>query len=116
MKGADMKGASLWHVLFVGADLQNVDLSASEIDDVSFKGSDLRDAKLNGSIIYSSSFENADLRGADLRGIVFKGLRGKHCFRGAKYNDKKTMSDRRTLFPKGLDPKAAGMILDNSPY
>ena len=116
MKGTDMKGASLRRVSFVGADLQNVDLSASEIECVSFETADLRGAKLNGAIIFGTGFENADLRGADLRGIVFENLRGKQYFRGAKYNDKKTMSNRITLFPKRFDPKAAGMILDNSPY
>ncbi|MBE6873234.1 MAG: pentapeptide repeat-containing protein [Ruminococcus albus] len=116
MKEADMKGASLRRVSFVGADLQNVDLSASEIERVSFEKADLRGAKLNGAIIFGTDFENADLRGADLRGIVFENLREKQYFRGAKYNDKKTMSNRITLFPKRFDPKAAGMILDNSPY
>ena len=80
-----------------------------------FFKADLRDAYLCGVRLYGTDFKEADLRGADLRGLIF-GHDDLQLFKGARYNDDPTKNRLITMFPEGFDPKAVGMILDNSPY
>ena len=115
LDNAKIKGSNLYCSIFIETDLRNADLSGSDLSGARFFKADLRDADLCGVRLCGTDFKEADLRGADLRGLIFDHA-DLQFFKGARYNDDPTKNRLITMFPEGFDPKAVGMILDNSPY
>lgn len=75
-----------------GAHWRGVRLPGVEFWGVDFSDADLRDADLRGASLVRCGLYGADLRGADL----------------GKANLGGTVYDRRTHWPAGFDPRAAG--------
>ena len=66
-----------------------------------FQGANLNGARLTVAKLFGANLEGANLKWADLSGADFTGAN----LKGAKAN-------RRTQWPGGFDPVAAGVIID----
>ncbi len=98
LRGADLTGASLGSAVLSGADLSGADLTSAFL-----RGADLYGAKLSGA-----NLDRANLDGANLEGAIV-GVRRLRLRRspGGWFDDSKV-----TTWPKGFDPKAAGVIFE----
>ena len=113
------------------ADLRGFDLVGVDLEGVTLMGADLTDANLEGANLYWCLATDAVFERADLRGVCFRGGQlGKADFRyarlqGADFGGDNLSGrdadltgaalacaeyDASTVFPKGFDPRAAGMV------
>jgi len=72
------------------------DLSGYMLDGANLSGRDLRLANLSGTNLERANLEKANLSGVNLKGANLKGAK----------------ADETTVWPKGFDPEAAGVIFD----
>jgi uncharacterized protein YjbI with pentapeptide repeats len=84
----------------LGANLAGIDLSEANLHGAflfraNLRGANLSGANLQGAYLCEANLNWADLRGADLTGA----------------NLTETGYNKRTIFPIGFDPQAAGMKL-----
>jgi uncharacterized protein YjbI with pentapeptide repeats len=84
----------------LGANLAGIDLSQANLHGAflfraNLRGANLSGANLRGAYLCEANLNWADLRGTDLRGA----------------NLTATGYNKRTIFPIGFDPEAAGMKL-----
>jgi hypothetical protein len=108
LTGADFRGARiataiLDRAILNGANLEKADLSR-DVDGlmhVKLRKANLRNLKAISKVV-NVDFSEADLRGANLVGLEM--VAGPSRFRKAKYNS-------QTLWPKGFDLEAAGVVL-----
>lgn len=75
--------------VFDGSSLQGANFERAGLSKVSFKGCDLQKADFSGARFKAVDLTEANLEGAKLRGALF---------------------DKKTVFPDGFDPIAAGMV------
>jgi|TARA_Y100000294_G_scaffold164290_1_gene170923 uncharacterized protein YjbI with pentapeptide repeats len=87
-------------VRFVGAYLARADFSGSDLTKARFVGAYLRGAVLTGANLSGADFTRAVLNSAHLGFTIFSGTN----FEQAKAN-------RDTIWPKGFDPIAAGVVV-----
>ena len=120
--GANLTSATLTRAKLQGADLHDAQLHAAGLQDTQLQKANLSGADMTGTGMQSVNLTGADLRnlkglggitfcnftGADLRGANFENAidynKNSAIFTKAKY-------DRRTRWPVGFDPEAAGAIL-----
>jgi uncharacterized protein YjbI with pentapeptide repeats len=113
LQEADLQGANLEWANLQGAKLVWVDLQGANLQRADLQQADLLGAKLQGANLQGANLQGAKLQGANLQGANLQ---------GAKYTDKNTTSKVcdtyrlnypcPTTFPRGFDPKAAGMELE----
>ena len=89
----------------LGANLAGIDLSEANLHGAflfraNLRGANLSGANLQGAYLCEANLNWADLRGANLRHAVL--------VRADLYDAR---YDKDTIFPKGFDPEAAGMVL-----
>jgi len=107
LTGADFRGALMVNsvldrTVLNGANLEKADLTRDdELTHVKLRKANLRNLK-GISKVRDVDFSEADLRGANLVGLEM--VAGPSRFRKAKYNS-------QTLWPKGFDLEAAGVVL-----
>lgn len=99
LKGATLIGATLRFAVLCYSDLRFTNLYQANMIYVNLEGADLRNASLFGANLRSAHLANAKLQGANINHANLDGA----CLRGALYN-------KRTVFPVGFDPVAAGMV------
>lgn len=109
----DLSKANLSQAYLSGMDLDNADLhetnlSGANLCDTNLSGADLSRAILRDAIVRKANLKDANLKYSDIRGANFKGTD----VANAKF--RKAIYDKGTIFPKGFDPIAAGMILVES--
>ena len=101
---------------FSGSDLRGVNLARRDLQGKDFSGSDLEGANLEGAYLGAAILKDANLQGANLESAIFVRVN----FRGTNlentnlkraYFGSWAIYDLKTKFPKGFDPKAAGMSL-----
>lgn len=83
------------------ADLTNADLRFCRLENAELLLACLEHADMRGANLTGADLENAFLSGADLRNVVLKNTK----LQMATY-------DGATQWPKGVDPKKMGAILD----
>jgi hypothetical protein len=107
MTGSDFRNSTC-NAFFSNTILNKVDLSGVDLNGSNTCEMKFREAKLQGTKgfnqIYGSDFYLADLRGADLSTVT---LHFRTNFRKAKY-------DQVTRWPNDFDPKALGMIYEET--
>jgi hypothetical protein len=97
-QGPQLLGSRLRGADFRGADLRGADFYLADLRNASLYGADLQGAYLSRARLWG-----ADLRQADLRGASLEGDLSEVRLEGARY-------DRRTRWPPGFDPAAAGAV------
>ncbi|MEH2003901.1 pentapeptide repeat-containing protein [Nostoc sp.] len=110
---ANLQGAFLQGAKLQGAFLQRAYLQEAHLLGAYLQGTNLTDAKLQGAYLQYTYLQGAILRDANLQGTNLQ---------GAHYTDKSTSQQMckafskeypcPTIFPKGFNPKTAGMILE----
>lgn len=113
-RGAEFRGViardNLRGTSFAGADLQGVQLFACTLTDMVLDEADLCSANLSRAMLKGTSLRGALLQGADLRGADLRDVNLDNAdlsgarLSGAKY-------DSVTVWPRGFDPFARGLIL-----
>lgn len=88
LREVDLERAHLWKALLQGADLWKADL----------QGADLREARLHRADLQRADLRGANLQRADLDGVQLQ----------------EAKCDADTVWPDGLDWKAAGVISERS--
>ena len=109
--GANLRGADLGLMRLVGAALIEADLEGAYLRRTDLRGADLSRANLRGANLEGANLEGADLFGADLFGAKL----GRANLTGADLTEadlRQAEADHYTTWPKGFDPKAAGVIFD----
>ncbi|WP_327002914.1 pentapeptide repeat-containing protein [Dactylosporangium sp. NBC_01737] len=96
--GADLEGTRLGRAWMRGAQLDGADLTSTDL-----READLADASLEGADLTEALLQGTNLAGASLRGAT---LDTAH-LTGA-------LADETTIWPTGLDPRAAGVVFGNS--
>lgn len=91
-QGADLREAKL----------KDADLTGADLRDANFQGADLRNVVFTAALL-----QGADLSGTDLRSAYLNATLDRVTFTNALYS-------YLTIFPKGFDPVAAGMILEEA--
>lgn len=99
---ADFESAGVQNAKFIQANFEGLDLK-----NLSLQGADLRKANLKNTKGFID-ITRADFRQADLRGAYLLGAKD---YAGDSANFKDAKYSKKTRFPKGLDPQAAGAIL-----
>lgn len=95
MPNAKLAGGKLAFADFRAADLRCADLKGADLHGAQLSRANLTGADLSGANLTGASLYGADLSGASLG--------------GAKLKD--ALYDRRTIWPKGFDPRRAGAVL-----
>lgn len=119
-QAAILESANLWNVDFTGSDFRKANLKYARCSGAIFNRCNLSGVDLSSTIFLKNTFREADLRNlkganqilqcdffsADVRGANFTNAIGAESakWRKAKY-------DRKTRWPKGFDPEAAGCVL-----
>jgi len=107
MTGSDFRtstGRAFFHMTILNkADLSEFDFQGSNTSEMKFREAKLRGTK-GFNQIYGSDFYMADLRGADLSTAM---LLDRTNFRKAKY-------DQVTRWPNDFDPKAMGLVYEET--
>ncbi len=80
-----------------GADLRRADLFGAGLEGADLSGADLNEANLKRAGLEGANLSGADLVGAKLRWTNLTGA----------------IYDRKTVWPPGFDPKAAGVIFED---
>jgi Pentapeptide repeats (8 copies) len=101
----------------LGVYLMRIQLPGADLTEANLQGAFLAEANLRGAVLMGANLQRANLVGVDLRGAVSEGAD----LQGAIYSHQQTPQKEceslllrhpcPTLFPKGFDPKAAGMKL-----
>jgi len=119
-QGAILEEATLWNVDFTGSDFRKANLKYARCSGAIFNRCNLSGVDLSSTIFLKNSFREADLRNlkganqilqcdffsADVRGANLTNAIGAE---SAKW--RKARYDRKTRWPKGFDPEAAGCVL-----
>lgn len=105
LKGADLERADLAETNLTRADLRSANLRGANLWQANLRGADLRRADLATADLLNAKLRSADLLGADLGGADLRGADLTQAY--LKY----AAYDKRTLWPEGFDPVAAGAIL-----
>jgi hypothetical protein len=101
LRRADMREARLVGASLQFADLRGTVFDGADLTDAKVMHANLRDASLVGAVLTRANFLDSHLQGANLQGTNLEGV----TLAGAEY-------DRRTQWPAGFDPEAAGARLD----
>lgn len=109
MEGSELNDADLTNAFMAGASLAGAHLHRAVLDHAHLQGADLSNCELFGSSMRHAFLDGADMTGADLRSVDLRGAD----LRGCVLTDARHDDD--TFLPEGLDPVAAGMLLDLSP-
>ena len=102
-----VKAAGIRAINFNEADLTRADLRKSKLHSANLQGACLLGARLEQAVLREADLRNADLGEAILYGANF----GRAELEGARFADAK--SDATTVWPKGFDPKIAGLLVDH---
>jgi uncharacterized protein YjbI with pentapeptide repeats len=102
--GANLHGANLHRAVLISSYLHQADLSRSDLNGVDLSGAYLFDAKFSGANLSRANLKGTVLSGANLSETNSNNT----IFKEALY-------DRSTVFPRGFDPKNAGLVASRSP-
>jgi uncharacterized protein YjbI with pentapeptide repeats len=110
LDGAQLNFANLAGSVFSNADLRKAEFFHANLRLCEFVGADLKGARLGGADCRGANFTRADLQDAILEQIRLEGadLTDASIDRGRPL---RAVYDRRTKWPEGFDPIAAGCIL-----
>jgi uncharacterized protein YjbI with pentapeptide repeats len=103
LRGRSFRNATMYWAMMAGADLSGCNFEGAEL-----RGANLRDACLIGANLCRANLSvdnlggTTSLHGANLTNAVLDGA-----------NMSGAMFDRRTVFPVGFDPSAAGMVAES---
>ena len=92
LPGANLSGANLSEANLSGANLSAANLSGANLSGANLSGTDLFWAHLSEADLSAAFLLRADLAEADLMGV---------------------RADKLTIWPEDLDPKAAGVIIED---
>jgi uncharacterized protein YjbI with pentapeptide repeats len=126
LEGSIMERCDLRGAIFDNADMRGVNLrrarlcldnvgGRTQLQGANLSGADLRHASIGGADFTGAKLVGADLRGATTSGSLPDRLTS---FRGANLTDarlggadlKTALYDGDTIFPRGFNPDAAGMV------
>jgi uncharacterized protein YjbI with pentapeptide repeats len=106
--GAQLQNAYLFRKNLDSIDLRDSNLRRAQLDEAHLSNSDLRRADLRGAFLAAATLRGADLSGADLRGTNLFAAD----LREAKLTKAKlrgAIAAPETRWPRGFDPKSAGV-------
>jgi uncharacterized protein YjbI with pentapeptide repeats len=108
LRDSDLRKAHLFSADLSDSDLRRADLRNASFNEANLGGADLSDANLRGADLVgadlrSARLNNAQLRGANLVGADLRGAR----LNNAQLRGANAIPD--TKWPRGFDPKSAGV-------
>jgi uncharacterized protein YjbI with pentapeptide repeats/serine/threonine protein kinase len=111
MPFSTLSGSDLFDVHLDGANLEGADLSGSQLSEAKMTRTYLKDANLSHSWLVRAKFRKADLTGTDLRHTNLRSAEFQEALNLSTSQLTGAVADRRTRWPPGFDPVAAGVLL-----
>lgn len=107
-KNSSLKRADLKHIDITRCNFEDTNMSRVYAPEIEARNCSFKNAKMKQTNFDGAIFENVDMSNTDLRGVIFTFETARNLkLNGAKY-------DQFTVFNPDFDPKAYGMIYEES--